>query len=124
MWEQYEKPDDDQGRPAASSGVPDPGLSTGRSTRTGGDAGAGVALGIVGALAAVVIGIVVASSAGSTTNRESDDSDWYACIAEQKAQARGGLLSPADLCEIGHERPSGYVDDDEYDPLGRDGSRY
>ncbi|WGX96595.1 hypothetical protein [Nocardioides sp. L-11A] len=115
MWQQYRAPDDEP--------PPDPGLSAPRAIRAGGsNPGTGPVVGIVAVVATVVIGALVASSVGAA--QESDHADWYDCIAEERADGSGGLLSPADLCDIGHERPPGYVDeedDEEVAPFGAPG---
>jgi len=87
----------------------------GPATRAGGQSkGFGAAIGIVAAVVSVAIGLGIGNAA--KTSSESDYSDWYDCIAEESA-GDPGLLSPADLCEIGHKRPPDYVDDYEYDPF-------
>lgn len=121
MWETYEPPEK---REPQSGRQPPPRPAPQRRSvadefrpaiRAGGQSrGVGAAIAIVAAVVSVAIGIGVASSV--ETSSESDYSDWYDCIAEESA-GDPGLLSPADLCEIGHERPPDYVDDYECDPF-------
>lgn len=115
MWEQYEPPSE---RPEQQSATPDPGLRPSGPGRrpplvAGGSrpgSGSGVAVGLVATLAIIGIGVGLASSG----DPEPDYSGFYACVAEEEADDPG-LLSPADLCDIGNERPPDYVDDYEYD---------
>lgn len=95
--------------PAASTPPPRP-YPPRRGIRAGGQrsSGAGIAIAAVGVVAAVGIGIA-ASNASSE-----EDSGWHDCI-ESYQDEEPGLLTPADFCEIGHERPAGYDEYDDYD---------
>ncbi|MBM7517740.1 hypothetical protein [Nocardioides nitrophenolicus] len=123
MWEQYDAPDE---RPGEKPAEPAPAREQpllapdefGPVGARGGGSATGVLIGILVVIAVVVIGAVASSA--EWTGSGADHSDWYDCIAEQEADGTG-LLSPAELCDIGHERPPGYVDTYEYDPLGDDG---
>lgn len=104
MWEQYEAPKE---QPATHE-PRDPGLSR---PAAGGRGAQGAVVGLVAVVAMIGGGVAIASSNGTS---ESDYSDFYECVAEEEADDPG-LLSPADLCDIGNERPPDYVDDYEYE---------
>lgn len=120
MWEQYEPSGEEPTenakptRPPLGSErqwaeLPDPQPIIAGGTRSG--SGRGVFIGLA---SLVFIGTCV-GVAGSW-DPEPDYSGFYACVAEKEADGPS-LLSPADLCEIGNERPPDYVDDHEYDPF-------
>lgn len=67
--------------------------------------------GIIGIIA--VAGVGFAAVGSSQSQERSEREAWDECIASY-GDREPGLLSPADLCEIGHERPEGWADD-EYD---------
>ncbi|HWJ65061.1 MAG TPA: hypothetical protein VNT31_00145 [Nocardioides sp.] len=92
MWEQYEPPEEQQAQVTRSSG-------------------AGRVIGVVSVLAVIGIGVGIASSAGP------DYSGFHECLAAEEVEADSGYLSPADICEIGHDVPPDYVDEYEYDPF-------
>lgn len=73
--------------------------------------GAGIAIAVVGVIAAVGIGVAASNGAASP---EEEYAGWYDCI-ESYADEEPGLLTPADFCEIGHEKPPGYSEYDDYD---------
>lgn len=125
MWEQYEPPGERAEKPSSATDPgltpTDPGLTpTGNAqpivaggTRPRSGSGNGLVVGLVASLA-IIGGIVgVARSA----EPEPDYSGFYECVAEQEA-GDSGLLSPAELCQIGHDRPPDYVDDHEFDLFG------
>lgn len=87
--------------------------------RTGGPP-TGLSAALAAVAVAVTIGVGVAASEG-VAEPEAPYSDWYECI-EEYDDREPGLLTPADLCEIGHERPPGYTefDDYEFDPFDPD----
>lgn len=105
MWEQYEPPGEQPAEPQRIARRP---IVAGRS-RAG--TGVGIFIGLVAIL------VVVAITVGAVGSSEPDYSGFYNCVAEKNAEDDTGLLSPADLCEIGNERPPDYVDDHEYDPF-------
>ena len=71
----------------------------------------GLLVGMVGVLATVAIAF---GTAGSVDDAGSEQSGWDACI-DSYADDEPGLITPADLCEIGHERPPGYTEYDDYE---------
>lgn len=139
MWNTYEPPSEEQPdeplpegsqRPPASwprlpdapsqgprplSPQPHPRTYRGASghrvaTGSRGSTSAGALLGLGAAIASVAIGIGTAGLAsGGPSQEQLEREAWDECIAEYDGRD-SGLLSPADLCEIGHERPEGYVD--------------
>ncbi|TNM38320.1 hypothetical protein FHP29_13685 [Nocardioides albidus] len=127
MWEQYRAPrepreqDPTSTQPSERSGAEEflpVAEEFGSAPATGSKAGATVGAVAAGFFVLVMLLVgVVAASETSSSEPQSDYDDWYACIAEEEADG-SGLLSPADLCELGHDRPPGYVDTYEYDPLG------
>lgn len=115
MWEQYESPEEKREK---AEQVPafEP---AGAPIRAGGSrSGAGVVVGLVAFMVAAGVAVGIAGSA-EQQSVEPDYSGFYDCVAEEQADGDSGLLSPADLCEIGNERPPDYVD--EYDPTWDDG---
>lgn len=131
MWEQYETPEEKRENAASSSPDPSPPHDTDqpptisvfppgvpRSRPTRDSSGAGVVGGVVAAL--VAVGISATALAANSSGGAQDHSGFHDCVAEQEA-GDPGLLSPAEICEIGNERPTDYVDDYEYDPFGDSG---
>lgn len=104
-------------RPLPRPFAPRPGIRAGGHRSSG---GAGIAIAAVGIVAAVAMGVAAASGAASP---EDEYADWYDCI-ESYQEEEPGLLTPADLCEIGHERPPGYSEYDDYDFDPFDPDRY
>lgn len=135
VWEQYdvsgdrpEQPDEPPAtvgptqprrpRDPGFSGSPSTGTTAGSPTVAGGSRGsAGLIVGLVAVIGTIGGGVAIASSAAEP---EPDYSGFYSCVAEEEADDPG-LLSPADLCEIGNERPPDYVDNYEYDPFDATG---
>lgn len=132
MWRRYEPPaehePEDPEQPAQWPVLPDPtreveqpqqarpaSYSSNRPRVAAGTSGkspaAGLLVGMVSVLGAVAIGV---GAAGSADDSSGEQSEWDACIASY-ADKEPGLLTPADFCEIGHERPPGYTEYDDYD---------
>lgn len=88
--------------------APRPGVRAGGPRSSG---GAGVVIAVVGMIAVVGIGVAASNGAASP---EQEYSGWYDCI-ESYQDEEPGLLTPADFCEIGHEKPPGYSEYDGYD---------
>lgn len=124
MWDQYEPPGEEpteKAKPAeptrpplgsekhwAELPEPQPIMAGGTRSKTG--------LGVFVGLASLAL---IGFSVGTARSWDSEPSysGFYECVAEKEAEGDPGLLSPADLCEIGNERPPDYVDDHEYDPF-------
>jgi hypothetical protein len=68
---------------------------------------------LFGIVALVAVAGVGFAAVGSSQAREQSEREaWDECIASYRDR-EPGLLSPADLCEIGHERPEGYTEYDD-----------
>ncbi|MCX6398807.1 MAG: hypothetical protein NTX33_02610 [Propionibacteriales bacterium] len=105
MWEQYQPPSEQPTEPVQRVTRRPPVVAGGARSR-----GAGAVVGLAATVVIVGSGLAIAGSG----NDEPDYSGFYDCVAAEEADDPG-LLSPADLCEIGNERPPDYVDDYEYD---------
>jgi hypothetical protein len=138
MWDRYQPPGDDPAPdgpekpeqwpvlPARESDAgggsrspyrPQPSARRGVTSRGKHASPAVAAFGIVG-----VVVFAVAVGGGLSDSgfvEEPSDAGWYDCI-ESYADDEPGILTPADLCEIGHDRPADYTgfDDYDFDPLG------
>lgn len=120
MWETYRGDDDpkpEQPRPEQPEISLYPPTTPDRSadfpTRPArSSCGTGVAIG--GVAIAIAIAIGAASGADDSASSGSEYQDWYDCI-DSYSDEEPGFLTPADLCEIGHERPPGYTEFDDYD---------
>lgn len=112
-WERYEPPGEESPRSTSADPTPVASEFSGSYVNTGGPRrGAGgrvVGLALAGVAAVIAVGVGVGAAEMDSSDSESE---WYACIAEYD-DGEPGLLSPADLCDIGHDRPDDYVDDFE-----------
>ena len=113
MWRSYEPPVEHEPEqparwPVLPSSVP-PQKQASPASYSSPNRGAPL-VAIVGIMVTLAIGVGAMGSDGSSF----EQSGWDACI-ESYADDEPGLITPADLCEIGHERPPGYTEYDDYD---------